>query len=76
MFFSSKKKIVYISGMSCENCTKKVKKTLENLTDVNRVKVDLDKKCAVITFLNEIDDEIIQNKIEQLGYTVTGIKRK
>ncbi len=74
MLFGGKKKHVHIEGMSCEHCAKKVKSCLEEITDVRKVKVHLDKKEAIISYQNTLDNELIQRKIEELGYTVTGMK--
>jgi len=75
MFFNKKKrKIVNIEGMSCEHCAKKIETALENLTDVTKAKVDLKKKCVIINYDSSLDEILIQNTIESLGYTITGIK--
>lgn len=76
MFFKKKKKIIHIEGMTCEHCAKKIENVLESLADVIKVKVDIKKKEAIITFENTLDELLLQNKIEELGYTVTGIKEK
>ena len=75
MFFSKKKrKIVNIEGMTCEHCAQKIKDTLENLVDVSKVKVDLNKKSAIVSYENTLDEILLQETIEKLGYKVTGIK--
>ena len=75
MFFSKKKrKIVGIDGMHCEKCADKIEKGLEELSDVENVKVNLKKKNAIVYYDNEVDSLLIQKTIEELGYTVTGIK--
>lgn len=76
MFFKRKKKIINVEGMTCEHCVKKIENALEGLADVIKVKVDLGKKCVVITYENTLDELLLQNKIEELGYTVTGIKEE
>ena len=75
MFFNKKKrKIISIEGMTCEHCSDKIETTLENLVDVSKAKVDLKKKQAIVTYENTLDEILLQNTIEKLGYTVTGIK--
>lgn len=75
MFFKKKKrKIIHIEGMSCEHCTKKVETALEDLVDIERAKVNLKKRCAIVTYQNSVDEVLLQNTIEKLGYTVTGVK--
>lgn len=75
MFFKKKKrKIIHIEGMSCEHCAKKVETALEDLVDIERAKVNLKKRCAIVTYQNSVDEVLLQNTIEKLGYTVTGVK--
>lgn len=75
MFFQKKKKIIVgIEGMHCDKCAMKVDKALEDLSDVDSVKVNLNKKTATIYYTDTIDSLQIQKIIEELGYTVTGIK--
>lgn len=75
MFFSKKKrKVINIEGMTCEHCAKKIETALENLVDISKAKVDLKKKRAIATYDNTLDEILLQETIEKLGYTVTGIK--
>jgi len=75
MFFKKRKrKIVNIEGMTCEHCAKKIENALENLVDVSNVKVDLKKKQAVVNYDSTVDEILLTETIEKLGYTVTGIK--
>ena len=75
MFFKKrKKKIITIEGMHCNKCAEKIEKALEELSDVENVKIDLKKKIAEIFYDNEVDSLLIQKTIEDLGYTITGIK--
>lgn len=75
MFFSKKRrKIINIEGMTSEYCVNKVETALENLVDISKAKVDLNKKRAIVTYDNTADDFLLQDTIEKLGYTVTGIK--
>ena len=75
MFFKKKKrKIIGIEGMHCEHCADKIDKALEELADVTSVKVNLKKKIATVFYDGDVDSMLIQKIIENLGYTVTGIK--
>lgn len=77
MFFQKKKvKIINIEGMTCDHCAQKLKNALENLTDVSKAKIDLTKKTALVTYENTLDEILLQNTIESLGYKVAGIKEK
>ena len=75
MFFKKKKrKIIGIEGMHCENCVNKIDKALEELSDVERVSVSLKKKRAVVFYDGDVDSLLLQKTIEDLGFSVTGIK--
>jgi len=74
MFFKKKRKIIGIEGMHCERCADKIDKALEELSDVERVRVDLKKKTATVFYDNDVDSLLLQKVIEDLGYSVTGIK--
>ncbi len=67
------KKIIKIEGMSCIHCSKKVEDVLKSIQNIKKVKVDLKNKEAVISFKENIDNELIKEKIETLGYKVISI---
>lgn len=75
MFLKRKKrKIVSVEGMVSDICVKKIKDNLENLVDVDNVSINLKKKCVIVYYNNSLDEILLQNVIEKLGYVVTGIK--
>lgn len=67
-------KIIEIEGMSCEHCSKKVEIALMDLKEVKSVKVSLEDKRAKIVLKKEIENDILKNLIEDLGYKVINIK--
>lgn len=60
--------------MTCKHCTQKLENALENLIDISNAKVNLNKKTITITYESTVDEILIKKTIEDLGYTVTGIK--
>ena len=74
MFWHKKKKIVNIMGMSCNKCTEKVKDALMSIPEIDKVKVNLNNKEAIIYSNTEVNDEDIRRKIEELDYQITGIR--
>ena len=60
--------------MSCNHCKEKIETNLESLSEVNKAKVDLNKKIAIVYYDDTLDNLQLQTTIEKLGYTVTGIK--
>lgn len=73
MFWNKKKKVVSLSGMNCDNCIRRVKGALESIPEVDKAKVSINQ--AVLYYKNNIIDDDIRRKIEELGYTITGIKK-
>lgn len=74
MFFHHKKLIVQVTGMHCSNCLDRIKKSLEEVSDVVKVKGDLSKQEIVVFYDQSLDQEHIREIIDRLGYSVTGMK--
>ena len=72
MFWNKKKKIVNISGMHCDKCNERVKYALMSIPEVDKVKVS--NNLATIYYKTEVNDDDIRRKIEELEYTITGIR--
>lgn len=75
MFFKRKnQKVINVEGMTCKHCTQKLENALENLIDISKAKANLKNKTITITYESTVDEVLIKKTIEDLGYTVTGIK--
>ena len=72
--FHREKKVIYVEGMHCEHCAKKVENALLSLDGALKVKVDLNHKEVTLSSKEPIADEIIQKAIEALDYQVLEIK--
>lgn len=70
------KKTVYIDGMCCEHCAKRVEDKLSAAKNVVSVDVKLKKKLAIIRSREEVSDEEIKMLVSDAGYTVTTIESK
>lgn len=70
------KKIVFIDGMCCEHCAKRVEEKLATVANVISVDVKLKKKIAVIRSREEVLDEEIKVLVTDAGYIVTAIESK
>ncbi len=69
-------KVVKIDGMVCENCTAKIKGSLEDVPGVDYVDVRLDKKWAEVFVKKDVfvPDEALRMAVEQYeNYSVSGI---
>ena len=63
---------VYIDGMMCKHCEKKVMETLTAIENVESVKINLKKKLAEIVGTPDI--EVIKEEITKAGYEIIKIK--
>lgn len=68
------KKIINIEGMSCENCVKHVKESLENIKELDNVKVSLLRNAAKVESKEDVEDEKLKKAIEDAGYKVTSVE--
>lgn len=68
------KKVISIEGMHCDHCSGRVNDALANLQGVDKVKVNLKKKNAVIKCSDDLSNDIIKQTITKLGFEVVDIK--
>ena len=66
-----------ISGISCGGCATRVKKTLEEHPNIEKVEIFLAPKGATIISMNEtLSVQDIQKQLDKLGeYTITKINQ-
>ena len=68
------KKEILISGMTCGHCVKRVENALLEIDGVHSVVVSLDDKKATIEADDKIEDQLLKDAIEDVGYTVEAIQ--
>lgn len=68
------KKEIIVSGMTCGHCVKRVENTLLGIEGVNSVVVSLDEKSATIEVDDKIEDQLLKEAIEDVGYDVEAIQ--
>jgi len=66
-------KTVYINGMMCGHCSARVEEALNALDGVS-AKVNLKKKCAVVTLTVDVSDQTLTETVEKAGYKVVKIR--
>lgn len=67
-------KNVSIEGMQCNHCKMSVEKALNEIEGVINVDVNLENQNAIIKSEKEIEDTVINSKIEDAGFKVIDIK--
>lgn len=68
------KKIIKIQGMMCSHCDVRVKDALCALAHVTDVTADHGTGTACVTANEDIQDNVLKDAIEDLGFEVTDIK--
>ena len=69
------KKIMEINGMHCPKCSARAENALNSIEGVS-AKVDLKKKCAVISMKEEVSDDKLMAAVAALGFEVGAIVKK
>lgn len=67
------KKVVTITGMSCEHCQQRVINALSDLSGVTEVTVNLENGTAEFSAPDSLSDECITETIDDAGYDVVKI---
>ena len=73
MFGNKIIKTIFIEGMSCGHCSKRVEDTLKSIEGVKSVSVSLEEKRAEVVLKKDISNEILKNSIEDIGFEVMEI---
>lgn len=61
-----------VKNMTCELCTITIKKSLEQVSGVSAIKVDFDKKTAIVTFdPDKAQPELLTQATTNAGYPST-----
>lgn len=70
------KKTIYVEGMMCAHCVKRVTDALSAVEGVKKADVALNKKklgTAVVELEKEVPDEVLAKAVTDAGYTVKEI---
>ena len=74
MFGNKITKTIFINGMSCGHCSKRVESALKAVNGVKSVSVSLEDKKAEVILKSEVENEILKKTIEDIGFKVTNIE--
>ncbi len=65
---------VKIEGMTCDNCTRTVKRVFSEIEGVDEVKVDLKGGFAQVKTSSEISEQAFKTALEDTAYEVVNIE--
>ncbi|MBQ2731271.1 MAG: heavy-metal-associated domain-containing protein [Clostridia bacterium] len=68
------KQIVKIEGMHCEMCSSRVCRVFGARADVESVEVDLEGKRAILTVSVPLDEKVVREVVEDLGFDFLGVE--
>lgn len=74
MFGNKITKTIFIEGMSCGHCSKRVEEALKSVKGVKSVQVNLEAKNAVVVLKTDVENEILKSAVEDAGFEVVDIK--
>lgn len=70
MFGKKITKTIFIEGMSCGHCSKRVEDALKSVNGVKSVSVSLEEKKADIILKTDVDNETLKSAVEDAGFKV------
>ncbi len=65
-----KEKIIKVEGMVCTGCENRIQNALKTIKGIENVIADHINGTVVITTNNEISENVIKEKIEDIGFKV------
>jgi Cu2+-exporting ATPase len=68
------KKTMTIEGMMCGHCEARVKKTLENLPQVDAAEVSHEAGTAIVTLNADVDNAVLKEAVEAQDYKVISVE--
>ena len=74
MFGDKIRKTIFINGMSCGHCSKRVEAALKSVNGVKSVKVSLEEKKADVVLKNDIDNDVLKKTVEDVGFEVVNVQ--
>lgn len=62
--------VIKVEGMVCNGCEKRVQNALKTLEGIEKVDADHTNGTVTITSKNEVEENVIKEKIEDIGFKV------
>lgn len=70
------KKEIKVEGMTCEHCKANVMSALMSIDEVESVDIILEKGIVTVVLNDELSDDVLVEKIQEMDYTVVAIKEE
>lgn len=64
-----------VEGMSCGGCKSKIENNLGENGQISKVEVSLDAKTVLVEGDDALSNMTLKKDIEELGFSVTGMKK-
>ena len=74
MFGNKITKTIFIEGMSCGHCSKRVEEALKAVKGVKSVSISLEEKKAEVVLKTDVNNETLKVAVEDVGFEVTNIE--
>ena len=68
MFGNKITKTIFIEGMHCAHCSKRVEEALKAIKGVKSVEISLEEKKAEVILKSDVKDEVLKQSIENIGF--------
>ena len=74
MFGNKIIKTIFINGMSCGHCSKRVEDALKSVNGVKSVKISIEEKKADLILKNDVENNVLKNAVEEVGFEVVNVQ--
>lgn len=74
MFGDKIRKTIFINGMSCGHCSKRVEVALKSVNGVKSVKISIEEKKADLILKNDVENNVLKNAVEEVGFEVVNVQ--
>ena len=65
-----KETVIKVEGMVCNGCENRVQNALKNIEGIENVVADHNKGIVTVTSKNEVEESVMKEKIEDIGFEV------
>lgn len=67
--------LLNVEGMSCGGCVSKIENNLKGNESISQINISLEEKTVQIDGDDSLSNMSLKKEIEELGFSVTGMKK-